>query len=759
MQIYIGNEELDLAAGQAVDINWKNLRFDEAIADKWSTDIELPNTEKNVRILSACGLLDRGPLFNRQARCLFVLNNLPKDGYLQVTAITQEAITATCYLTTIPYELFDKQLSDYYPGDTDATIYRWDRYTPLENSIVDDIGFWRYDYCDRYYSNIIAQYHPCVRAEYINQLIETAENITLPTLDGSLYTMATKKVVCPQNRYQVLSSYMKGQAIDVGGKDIPFVGGQHITNDVKCEWSYDDSSWLPDWSNINPLSTFKKWLGNAHRNVIKFNRPGKMNIKVYAVCDRSTTITVKLYKNGVDVTGDYAMMTTPVWKLDAAPTSTNGYLSFAGYNVTYEKDDEFSIRYHYVSSGAIAGDNVYATIIMEHSGYDITDDDYGEDLGYIAAPYGFGYAWRDGGNEGEGWMYVEGGSGQGPSVLNYSYCYYGVWANMPSCSIRDWLTGHCWVHNRKTKLEGYTLTFTSADQTADIDGNITEIRTCDDALAKKNIIKYRDDNRPSSFRVDNEFLEEETDIYEAPFGTALNLYGRAWLRQYTLTDEMTEPNQVGDVWVKDVKVDFEDLGLMLFSCVQEGGTYELQRAPELTKFSLDELNTMSCTIETWTPEVLDCDWVRLRGRKFLIKEGSLDTDTGISKLECIELYERYNGGCAAPAVTMTFYPSVTDCIIQYNLYDNTEAGTFTLGVNGDTYDMYAGTNHYITASGLSADTQYTVTVNGSNACGSLSRTFTFRTLASMPPTVEITNIFNIGSSSAVFDINITENTI
>lgn len=759
MEIYIDGQALDLIAGQDVDINWTNIRFDSAIADAWSTDIQLAQTERNTRILSACGLLDRGPMYNRKVKCLLVLNNLPKDGYLHITSITPYEITATCYLTTIPYELFDKQLSDYYPSDTDQTIYRWDRYTPITNNIVDDIGFWYYEYNSRYYSNIIAQYHPCVRAERINQLIQTAENITLPTLDNNLYTMATSKVVCPENQLQVLSSYMRGQAVDVGGKDIPFVGGQHITNDVKCEWSYDDTSWLSDWSDIDPNPSFRKWLSQSHRNVIKFNRSGKMNIKVYAVCNRSTTIVVKLYKNGVDVTNQYVQITTPVWQLSSAPTNIENYLSFAGYNVTYQKDDEFSIRYHYVSSGAIAGDEVYATIIMEHSGYDITDDDYSEDLQYIGMPFGFGFCYHSGNNDVPGWTYITGGNGRGPAVLNHSYCYFGVWANMPSCSVRDWLTGMCWVHNRKTKLEGYSLTFTSPDQTIDIDGEITEIRTYDDSLAQKNIIKYRDDNRPVWFRVDNEFLDDETDIYEAPFGTSINLYGIAWLEQYTFTDEMTEPNAVGATWVKDVNVDFEDLGLMLFTCVQEGGTYQLERAPDLTKFSLDRLNTMSCTIECYTPEALNCDWVRLRGRKFLVKEGSVDTSTGISKLECIEYWTRYNGGCAAPTFNITFYPSVTDCIAQYNLYDNTEAGTFTLTVNGDTYQLVAGTSQWITISGLDADTMYTVTVKGHNSCGSIDDRYYFTTLASMPPTVEITNIFNIDSSSAVFDINITDNSI
>lgn len=759
MEILIGGEALDIASNQ-VEINWKNIRFDTAIADPWSTDVEMPNNEHNVRILGACGLLDRGPMYNHQVRCLLVIHNLPKDGYLHITSITPSTITATCYLTTIPYELWDKDLRDYYPADTESTIYRWDRYTPIESGIVDDIGFWRYDYNSRYYSNLIAQYHPSVRAERINQLIQTAENITLPTLNNDLYTMATKKVVCPQCKWQLLSSYMHGQAVDVGGKDIPFVGGQHISNNVKCEWSYKDVAWDNGWTDLYAPTTFHKWFDDQQRTKITFNRSGMMHIKVYAVCDRSTTITVRLYKNGTDVTNQYhSQLTTPVHKLDAAPTGNpENYLSMACYYVPYEKDDEFSVRYHYVSSGAIAGDNVYATILIEHSGYAITDDDYVEDLGYIAMPFGFGFAWHHGTDGAQGWLYSTGGNGQGPALLNHSYCYYGVWANMPSCNVRDWLTGMCWVHNRKTKLDGYELIFTSPDQSKEIEGNIEEIRTYDDSLGQKNIVKYRDDNIPQWWKIDNEFLNPETDIYTAPFGTCLNRYGIAWVEQYKFEDEMTEPNAVGATWVKDVNVDFEDLGLMLFTCAQAGGTYQLERAPQLTLFSLDELNTMSATITTLTPEVLDCDWVYLHGRKFLVKEGKLDCETGMYEIEVIEQYAKFNGGCAAPTFSISFIPSVTDCVVQYTLNDNTELGQFSMTIDGTVYNLEVGT-HWITVGGLTANTKYRVTVKGGNACGALSESYSFMTLASLPPTVTIDNLYNINAESATFDVTITDHSI
>ena len=42
MEIYVDNQQLHITKGD-VSLNWANLRFDTAVADEWSTEIELPN--------------------------------------------------------------------------------------------------------------------------------------------------------------------------------------------------------------------------------------------------------------------------------------------------------------------------------------------------------------------------------------------------------------------------------------------------------------------------------------------------------------------------------------------------------------------------------------------------------------------------------------------------------------------------------------------------------------------------------------------
>lgn len=760
MEIYVSGQIIDINDGQDVSMSSENIRFADAVADTWSTDIELPLTDRNIVIFGAFGLLDRGgPIYERRIDCQVLIEDHSYDGYLQVTSIKDNTMTVTAFLLAIPSKILDKELKDYYPEDDYTSIYRWDRRTPIQTGNFANIGFWEYSYNDenRANSRLLAQIHPCVKAQYINELIDAAEDITLPGLNPDLRVMATKKVLTPQVTTQVLSSYCHGLAVDVGGKDIPFVGGQHITNDVKCDWSYEDIYWNSGHTDMNYNATFRNWVNNGHRNVIKFNRSGKMNIKVYAVCDRSDTIVVRLYKNGVDVTTQYVTITTPVHRLTSQPSSIDSYLSFAGYNVTYAKDDEFSVRYHYVSSGAIAGDEVYATIYMEHSGYEITEDDYGEDLGYIAMPFGFGYAWyQSSSDKGEGWLMMN-GDGKGPALLNYSYCYYGVWANMPSCKLRDWITGMCWVHDRKVEMSGYDLSFVSAHNAVTVDGTIIETIPMTDKLGKLNMVMYRDDNWPIVFKfADYEFADDDVTVYTTPFGTAKNKYGKAILYQYKFEDEFNETQTAGEeATLKDVKVDFEDLGLMLFALEQSGRTYVLTRAPQLTTFGLDELKSLEeVKIETYTHSTRDADYVYLDGHKYLVISGETDTETGLTTLDTILMATKFGGTCAAPTFIITVYPSVTDAIAQYTLTDNTEAGTFAMTVNGQTYTLDYGT-HWETLSGLTADTQYTISVSGSNSCGSLSETYTFRTYASMPPTVTISDIYNIDRNGAIVSFTIT----
>lgn len=768
MEIYVDGQQLDVYANQDVQLDWVNIRFAEsAIPDEWSTDIEFPQTQRNIRLLEAYGLLDRGPIYHHQVPCSVLVKEISYDGYLHITSFTKDTITATVYLLTIPYSLYDKELRDYYPADDNTSIFRWDRMTPFAVGGTNDIDIYRYDYNSDYYSNINAQLHPSVRAEKIMELIENAENITLPDLDSDLFLTATKQVVSPYNKIQCFAARVRGNDA-YGGQPLPLIGGQHITNDFKCSWSYKDFKWNQAWTDWNLVETYIDQTHRATNDTITFNRNCSCRIWVYGNTDRATW-NVHIYRNNEDLTYNYLGGTNlyriPNGHNDQSPSwNVNDCLSVYLAYVTFQAGDTLKFRLG-ISSGSALDTTANLSIMLDYIDYDVTDDDFETELNYYPMQFGLGYSYLNQvGTVSTDGFRQQGGTGFGTNgFLDHSFCYYGLWANMGSCSIREFLTSMCWVHNRKLKLERYDLSFQTADQSKVLEqGNITEIDTTSDKLAKRNEIKYKDANLYTWWNIDNDFLEAEKTIFESVFSTSIRFYGMACVEQYKFEAAMTEPNSSGQSFVEDIKVSLNDFDFLLFRLVNNGYQWQLQRAPELTDFKLRDItSTVTAKIETYDEDVKDKDYVYYEGRKFLVTNGSVNVETGLNELDCIEIPTVYSGSCAAPTLNMWYTPGAEDCSITYNLLDNTGAGTYTLTVykNGtvvDTYPLTIGTTQFLYISGLTTGTAYDVRVRGNNACGDIRYSGEFSTLSGYPPVVQIDNIFNINAEGATVTFHITE---
>lgn len=767
MEIYVDGQQLDVYSGQDVEIDWVNIRFAEsAIPDEWSTDVEFPQTEKNIRLLEAYGLLDRGAIFHHQVPCSVLIKEISYDGYLHVTSFTKDTITSTVYLLTIPYSLYDKELRDYYPADDNTTIFRWDRMTSFAYGGTNDIAIYPYDYNSDYYSNINAQLHPSVRAEKIMHLIENAENITLPVLDSSLFFTTTKQVVCPHNKIQCFAARWKDNAPPSSA--INLIGGQHITNDFKCSWSYKDFKWNQYWSDWDLVETYLDQTTKANQNTITFNRNCSCRIWIYGNTNRATW-NVHIYRNSTDLTASYIGGTNlyriPNGHNDQAPSwNVNDCLACYLAYVTFNQDDTLSFKLD-VSAGASLATTANLSILIEYIDYEVTDDDFDTELHYYPMQFGLGYSYLNqvGTVSTDGFRQTSGTGFGVNGFLDHSFCYYGLWANMGSCSIREFVTNMCWIHNRKLKLDKYELTFQSADQTKQLkQGNIIEIDTTSDKLAKKNEIKYKDASLYTIWHINNDFLEADKTIFESIFSTSIYKYGRACVEQYAFEATMTEPNNSGESWVEDIKVSLNEFDFLLFQLVQNGRQWQLQRAPELTDFKLRDItSTVTAKIETYDDDVKDKDYVYYEGRKFLVTDGKVNVESGLSELECIEIPTKFSGGCAEPTLNMWFTPGAEDCSATYNLLDNTGAGTYTLTVmNGttviDTYPLEIGMTRFLYISGLALSTTYNVIVTGGNDCGDLRWTGTFHTLSGYPPTVQIDNVYNITAEGATIAFHITE---
>lgn len=625
MEIRINGQQLHIIP-ETVEIDWENIRFSEAVADEWSTEIELPNDPYNINLLDCYGLLDRGGIYNHKIICSVQIDEISKDGYLQIFQINQFVIKARVYIISIPYAVLDKKVSDYYPHND--VVFRWDRFSPITTNIAGiDEGIIPYDYTKTdFYSNIIAQWHASVSIKKILENIMVAEDITLPTVNSTLFQVSTRKKVCPSNPYQVMmGNFLHSNAIT--DTNLELCGGQHITNDFVSSWSYADFHWNYNWSDWMAESTNEKWMQNASKmSVITFNRHCVAHIKVYACASQIGGIIIPK-RNGDSLLPSSAAAVTV---LTSHNWSESDILLFDDY-VTFEDGDEFTL--HYSGSAQTPQRNVRYSVVLEYEQYDWDEDDYDTNLEYIPAPFGiwgiirlssdFAYDFKSDFN----------GLGDGThSLEDYSFTYFGAYSNLTrNVSVRDFLTSLAWIHNQKLHLDRNELIFQNPNVSEEINANITQILPVSDKLGQKNTIGYRDLEESLEFSIDNEFLEPEITLHENKF------YTSDILPQYSY--EMTyNDNSENGQWVTDIKVNFEDLGDVIMTATFEGNRYWLRKAPDIVGFGLADLNSALTITAEAIGNYSDLDYVYINGHKYMVVSGSYNHDTDITEFTAIQCY-------------------------------------------------------------------------------------------------------------------------
>ena len=750
MELYIDGRQLHIAKGD-VSFNFSNIRFSEAVADEWSTDVDLVNDEWNISLLDCYGLLDRGAVFKHKVECSVDIDGIARDGYIQVLNIKENIINVRVFIISIPYSILDKKVSDYFPYND--VVYRWDRFSPIMSNIAGtDIGFFPYDYtATDFYSNFIAQWHTSVNVGKILDNIQAAEDITLPAVDNVLFELSARKKVCPSNPFQVMQgNFLHSNA--VSDKNLEVCGGQHITNDFKSSWSYADLHWNYNWTDWLYESTNEKWMENAKKaDKITFNRTCTAHIKLYACASHIGGIIIPR-KNGVNLASAAAssvpVLTSPMW--------TEGDILIFDNYVTFNDGDEFTL--HYSGSAQTHSRNVRYSIVIEYENYTWDEKDYDVDLEYIPAPFGI-WGIRDVGSD---WAYDFkhdfNGTGNGThSLEDYSFTYFGAYTNLNrDITVREYLTNLCWIHNRKLFLDRDELIFQPARKEYEIDANITEISPTNDKLGQMNIITYRDSDSPVKFEIENEFLDTEVSLHENIFytGDIIPQYS------YDMTYNDT-PNGSGNQWVTDINVNFEDLSPVIMTAVYNGNTYTMKRAPELLGMGLTELtNAQTITAQT-LDRINDADYVYIYGHKYMVVQGDEDAETGITEFSAIQCdYDTM--GCIPPAFA----------IMQEYIYDNSVTVVYSLAdFSGDAYGIYSLTLEgatvasgtlstgvdSITFTGLQPKTTYMLNITIDSKCGKTFESHKIITSEQLPPVVYITDAYNITDTGVTIQFTITEN--
>lgn len=626
MEIYVDNQQLHITKGD-VSLNWTNLRFDTAVADEWSTEIELPNDKWNINLLDAYGLLDRGALYNHKIKCLAMVDSVARDGYLQILSIEEHSIKARVFLLMFPYEVLDKKVCEYYPHND--IVYRWDRYSPIKTTIAGEVaGIFPYDYSEKdFYSNIFAQWHASCSVSHVIDLIQSAENITLPSVSNTLWELAARKKVCPSNPYQVMMGSFEHTNAE-SGKDIGMSGGQHITNDLVSDWKYSNFKWLSDWSDWDYLRTAMDWAETSKKSEkITFNRSCTAHIKLYGCADKIGGILIPR-KNGVNLAPAGACS---VHAFSTGTWTESNVLIYDDY-VDFNEGDEFTL--HYSGSAQIGGRFVQYSVVIEYEHYDWDENDYDVDLVYIPAPFCIFYTWTSGGVTTYDAKHDFAGNGDGThSLEDYAFSYFGVYSNLErEMTVREYISDLCWIANQKLYLDRNELIFMSPNVARSITANMKMIEPSTDKLGQVNKISYRDAKEPLQFSIDNEFLEDEVVLHTSHFltGDVIPQYS------YDMTYSDKEDGN-GNKWVTDVDVNFENLSPVIMSATENNGVYTMTAAPDIQGLGLTNLNNATqITFETFDP-VWDCDYVYVDGHKYMVISGEEDMKTGMSDITAIKI--------------------------------------------------------------------------------------------------------------------------
>lgn len=624
MEIRINGQQLHIIP-ETVEIDWANIRFSEAVADEWSTEIELPNDPYNINLLDCYGLLDRGGIYNHKIICSVQIDEISKDGYLQIFEINQFVIKARVYIISIPYSLLDKKVSDYYPHND--VVFRWDRFSPITTNIAGiDEGIIPYDYTKTdFYSNIIAQWHASVNVQKILSNIMDAEDITLPTVNSTLYQLSSRKKVCPSNPRQVFQIMKEYSGAINNEIPLEMAGGQHITNDFVSSWSYADFKWLSDYSNWDYQLTNLKWLENCDKkDRITFNRDCSAHIKIYAVgTDGGAMIQPKINNAQIRPWRFVPDFTTSSW-------TPNDILLY-DFTEDFHADDVFELKL--TSAAPLNSNRLLISIVVEYSDYEWNEDDYDVDLVYIPAPFMIWYAWHSLGAITYDQLHDFSGDGDGThSVADYSFTYFGAYSNLGrDMTVREYITSLCWIHNQKLHLDRNELIFQNPNVSEEINANITQILPVSDKLGQKNTIGYRDLEESLEFSIDNEFLEPEITLHENKF------YTSDILPQYSYEMTYNDESENGQ-WVTDIKVNFEDLSDVIMTANFEGNRYWLRKAPDIVGFGLADLNSALTITAEAIGNYSDLDYVYINGHKYMIVSGSYDTDTDITEFTAIQCY-------------------------------------------------------------------------------------------------------------------------
>lgn len=608
--IFLENGELDVYQ-QDIETSWVAARFASGIRDAYTNDITIPKTHNNVELLGASGLLDSpNQLYgSRLSPASLSINGEPMDVYIQVVEVTDDEITICCFERTDIENWLSKKFREIVTDDYASTIYDWNEQSHTRFPTV----FKRYNY-GTWFAPHFAQLHGSQTVRAIMQKIQQRLHVPMPINDfeEGFNIISTRKTVCPWNHTQMWEGI-----IDDEWNYVNWKGGQHITNDLK---------WVSDESTADQIE-------------IKFNRDCSVYMKAWfsflKKADVTQPVAITLHRNGAWIKNFWLNMPTDP-EVSKVQYFTEAFNFHAG--------DVISMQNHNHPSSL---SRLAVTLELSITNYSVSDSDYDTQLDYVprnariplyyTLPDGIHYDWAYFDNTQYQWL-ITYGNIIGYSVITLPYkslSYFGLWCNMPDVSVADFLFSYAFAREKKVDFIGGELKLLPANQTIDteLNGNITSIRFESDKFGQNNYIKLAGDTTGDQIsHIDNIWLDYNHTIFtsflarvypwqESPFGDIGRIY------QYY--PEINDSGEVEDGY-KDID------GVVMMSMDFVGGTYILRAITDNTNMNFEEITSITeVDFTTNDPRVRNKDFIYFQGRKYMVEEGSINNNTGESKLKML----------------------------------------------------------------------------------------------------------------------------
>lgn len=605
IKIQLDGRTLDTYAKEAVDLEWTGFRFQKGLRAGYTNDFKIPKTENNLSILRAVGLLDsQTQMFGDKTHKGILqveLRIIPIC--IQVASVDKNDIGICLYEDVFPEYMKDRSMREYFI-DTPSTIIQWH----ADSVSLYPSLFKFYNYGMPYDTNY-AQYHPITKLNDLISAMNTTSGYNMPMVNPDWYAMSTLKNVCPQNQTQMIEGIL-----DTQSHDYFMSGGAHITNDLDINY------------------------GDGQQSIV-FNRSANVNLKItiaWKAKNNSYNVpfVINYNYNGTNITNEIRLRGDLYGsKVDSTTINLNvndgGKLTFALVSAEY-----------YDSSSFIAE--------MTITNYNITEDDYGNELSYIARRPRLIYydynsdryipAYWDGTTY--YYSYKErgvGGSQHGSIITeSKSLSYFGIYCNLPDANICDFWYSMQWLMGQKLDFDHQrTVVWKPIDSSAVIEGEITEIRPKSDKLGQNNYIKYQEDDDPYLVStIDNQWLALNMNLHESKFTRVKNV------SQYSgQLDQYSNPEHEADS--SEYKCDFNEIDyLTLWWNVTSQGSLIVQsdyiRDIPFTTLGMDALTqSVEVDITTFTPQLRDKDIIYIDGRKFFVVTCKTNIDTQRSELTCL----------------------------------------------------------------------------------------------------------------------------